>query len=82
MALTTQQRRDLFRQFATIYDDPSTPATLTKADLIAAVGGVDDYLEANAAAMNSAIPQPARGALTTSQKARLLAAVALARWGG
>lgn len=45
---------------------------LTKADLRAAVDALDDYFNTNAAAINSAIPQPARGALTQSQKARLL----------
>lgn len=54
---------------------------VTKAQLRAAIDALDDFLEANAAALNSAIPQPARGALTTAQKARLLAYVALRRWG-
>lgn len=55
--------------------------SITKADLRAAVDALDQFLEDNAAAINSAIPQPARGALTTEQKARLLAYVALKRWG-
>lgn len=45
---------------------------VTKADLAAAVAGLDSYLDTNAAAINQAIPQPARGALTVKQKARLL----------
>jgi len=45
---------------------------LTKADIRAAVDAIDGFLNTNAAAINSAIPQPARGALTTAQKARLL----------
>lgn len=53
---------------------------LTKAELLAAVAGIDDYLETNAAAMNTAIPQPARGVLTTKQKARLLVAVTRQRY--
>jgi hypothetical protein len=52
---------------------------LTKADLRAAVDAADGWLDTNAASFNSAIPQPARGQLTTAQKALLLAVVALAR---
>ena len=55
-------------------------AGMLKADLRAAVNGLDGYIESAAAAINSAIPQPARGALTTSQKARLLALVVLKRY--
>ena len=45
---------------------------LTKADLQAAFNGLDDYVSANQAAINQAVPLPARTALTTAQKARLL----------
>ena len=45
---------------------------LTKADIRAAVDALDDFLNTNASAINSAIPQPARAQLTTAQKARLL----------
>ena len=63
-------------------EETATFGAVTKADLRAALNGLDDYLEANAAAINSAIPQPARAQLTSAQKARLLARVALKRWGG
>lgn len=53
---------------------------LTKAELRAAVNAVDDWLDANAAAFNAAIPQPARAALTARQKALLLAAVVRRRF--
>lgn len=46
--------------------------TLTKADIRAAINAIDTFMNDNAAAMNSAIPQPARAQLTTTQKARLL----------
>ena len=45
---------------------------LTKANVRAAVDGIDDFLVANASAINTAIPQPARASLTAAQKARLL----------
>lgn len=56
--------------------------SLTKADLCAAIDALDSFLDANATAINNAIPQPARGVLSTAQKARLLALVTLKRWGG
>ena len=55
---------------------------VTKADVRAAVDALDLYLDTNATAINTAIPQPARGALTSAQKARLLSLVALRRFGG
>jgi hypothetical protein len=53
---------------------------LTKADLQAAVDAIDAWADANAASFNSAIPLPARTALTTRQKARLLALVLQRRY--
>lgn len=55
---------------------------LTKPDLIAAAGGIDDYIDANAAAIKQSIPQPARGLLTNAQIAALVSIVALRRYGG
>jgi len=49
-----------------------TFGAMTKADLRAAFNAIDAYLEDNKATINTAIPQPARGAMTTKQKARLL----------
>ena len=48
---------------------------LTKADLQAAVDAIDAWADANAASFNSALPLPARTALSARQKARLLALV-------
>jgi hypothetical protein len=45
---------------------------LTKADIQAAVTAVDSWCDTNTASFNSAIPLPARTALTTAQKTRLL----------
>lgn len=81
MALTTAQRDRAWREIIDLIA-AAGPVTLTKPQLAAAAGGLDDYLDANAVQINNAIPQPARGALTTAQKARLLAAVTLIRFGG
>lgn len=53
---------------------------LTKADIRAAVDALDSFLDTNASAINTAIPQPARAQLTTSQKARLLKFVITKRY--
>jgi hypothetical protein len=55
--------------------------SITKSQLRAAIDATDDWIEANAASYNSAIPQPARGALSTKQKARLFMMVASRRFG-
>ena len=52
----------------------------TKNDIRAATDAIDAWLNTNAAAMNSAIPQPARGLLTVKQKARLLMRVVSKRY--
>lgn len=54
--------------------------TMTKAELRTALNDVDTWLVANAAAFNAAISQPARGAMTIAQKARLMMAVARYRY--
>lgn len=49
----------------------SLMAGVVKADLRAAVDAIDQWVSDNAASFNSAIPQPARAALTAAQKAEL-----------
>jgi hypothetical protein len=56
-------------------------APLTKADVRAAVDGIDQWLTDNASSGNQAIPQPARSGLSTAQKARLQSIIVLQRWG-
>lgn len=57
-----------------------TLGAVTKADVRAAVDAIDQFLHDNASGINTAIPQPARAQLTTSQKARLLMAVVRRRY--
>jgi hypothetical protein len=49
-----------------------TYGALTKGDLRAVVDAVDTWVNANASAFNSAIPEPGRTQLTAKQKARIL----------
>lgn len=53
---------------------------IDKAQFLAVVNAVDDWIDANAAAFNAAIPQPQRGLLTAKQKALILAAVVKRRY--
>lgn len=56
------------------------PLELTKANLRAAYDAADAWVDANAAAFNTALPTAARAALTTSQKSRLLTHVVHRRY--
>jgi hypothetical protein len=70
--LSDPDRFELWAAFMQEQSGRHADLPLTKAELRAAVDALDDFLNANAAAINSAIPQPARGALSASQKALLL----------
>lgn len=52
---------------------------ITKAELRLAFNAADDWADTNASAFNLAIPQPARGAMTSRQKTLLLSYVILKR---
>jgi hypothetical protein len=54
---------------------------MTKADLRAAVDATDQWIEDNGATYNLSLPQPARGALTATQKTLLFCFVAMRRAG-
>jgi hypothetical protein len=68
--LDEASRAALWAEF--MRDDTGSFGSVTKADLRAAVDALDTFLNTNAAAVNNAIPQPARSELTTRQKAMLL----------
>lgn len=63
---------DRIEVWAQIMRESVSTLALAKTDLKAAVDAADTWADSNAASFNSAIPQPARGALTTKQKAALL----------
>lgn len=60
--------------------ETGTVTNLLKADIRAAVDALDDFMDANAATINAAIPLPARSRLTAKQKARLLTLVIYRRY--
>lgn len=77
--MTAEQRRIAWVQF--MREAVGGEAySITKNDLRAALDAADAWVDANGASFNTAIPQPARSALTTSQKARLLLFVVRERY--
>ena len=83
MALLPDTDRATVRSlWARRLSDDREPMLLTKPQMLAAVNATDDWIDANAAAFNAALPLAARNNLTTQQKAELLAIVVLKRFGG
>jgi hypothetical protein len=54
--------------------------SLTKIELRAAINATDDWIVANVASFNAALPLPARTVLTTQQKALMFSYVVRRRW--
>jgi len=79
--LSEQNRAAVWADFMRDESSAHNSIGITKADLRAAFNAADDWAEANATSFNSALPQPARGALTARQKAKLLAMVLFQRYG-
>lgn len=77
--LSNAGRRDVWADFMRSPEAGETFG-ITKADLRAAVDAIDQWVDDNAASFNAAIPQPARGSLTSRQKARLLSHVIAKRF--
>lgn len=72
MALTDLERQATSTALQRNWSTLGLPCGVTKADLKAAVDAVDDWCDANQASFNTAIPLPARTALTAAQKGWLL----------
>ncbi len=78
--LSNADRAALWAEFMRTTENVAGTGALTKADLRAAIDAADQWSDDNAAAFNSAIPQPARGLLSARQKAALLVFVTKRRW--
>ncbi len=68
MALTAQERQEIWARFQNDESKLRRSIDVDKADLRAAVDAMDDWWDTVEAQGNLAIPQPARGALTGRQK--------------
>jgi len=73
--LTDEQRREAGAEMMRLGG-----VSIAKSDLRAAFDAIDSWLDANAATINAAIPQPARSGLTAAQKALLMALVIRKRY--
>lgn len=69
--LSDADRLAIVQQFAADISFARKAFNLSKPDLRAAVNAIDVFVDTNAAAFNTAIPQPARGTLTAREKAEL-----------
>jgi hypothetical protein len=78
--LSDNDRAVLWAEAMRLMSDAREPCGITKQDLRAALNAIDAWVDANAGAFNTAIPQPARSSLTTAQKARLLMIVVRRRF--
>lgn len=66
---------ELMRSLSTL----RVPVSITKQELRAVVNAADDWVDANAASYNAALPQPGRSALTAAAKRAVLVFVITAR---
>lgn len=78
--LTAGQRQQVTRALMRAFSNQRQPIPIVKADLLAAVSGLDTWTDGQAAAINAAIPQPARGALNPATKAVVFNTVQIARY--
>lgn len=74
-------RKDVWARFMAAMEHVDRSAGMTKADFRAAVDAMDVFIGNNAATINQAFPQPARSALTNTEKIGVFAWVALQRFG-
>lgn len=75
MALSSADRAAVNAELQRKWSAPALPCSITRADLRAAVDAIDTWCDDNQTSFNTAIPQPARTALSADQKAWLLAYV-------
>jgi hypothetical protein len=78
--LTEEERQKLCGDYQGASSNIWELLGVTKAQMRAAVDATDDWIEANQASFNSALPLPARTALTSKQKVRLFLSVAQMRF--
>lgn len=79
--MAVMSAQDRARAAAQWARDNTEALGVTKAELRAALDATDAWIDANATAFNSALPQPARGAMTSTQKTLLFVYVAMRRQG-
>ncbi len=79
-ALNEGDRQALWKQFMADFSGRFEPVGLSKVEARAALDAADDWVDANAASFNSALPAAAQSGLNAAQKSRLLTFVVNRRW--
>lgn len=81
MALSEGDRQDVTAKLQRLAQWKVLSCGITKAELKAAIDAADDWIEANQASFNSALPTAARTILSLVQKTLILCYVAMKRAG-
>lgn len=68
MTLSLNDRREIWAEWMRLNRES---ISVTKQDLRAALDAIDDWIDAQTASFNAAIPLPARTELSAAQKSRL-----------
>lgn len=71
--LSDAKRAELWAEFMDRCTKAGVLIGTTKSNVRAAANALDDFFNANASTINQSIPQPARGEMSTSAKAILIA---------
>jgi hypothetical protein len=79
MALTANQKIRVRRAFHRAYSLHQIPTPWTKPEVDAAITAIDDWLDTNAAAYNSALPLPFRSLATAADKSVGLVGLTIAQ---
>ena len=77
--LTLEQRQQIWRGLMRYLSRNQTVIPVTKPELQAAINALDTWVDANAAAINTALPEPFKSAADNDLKALLLVVVVAAR---
>lgn len=78
--LTDQQRKEVWEDYMRDLSNRIAAIPINKNDLRAAFNAADAWADSNSASYNTALPQPARNALSASDKALILMMVVAKRW--
>ena len=78
--MASLSENDRVAEWARWMRENTSPTPFTKDDLRAAVDATDEWIDANAAAYNLALPLAIRTNLTAQQKARLFLQIARRRF--
>lgn len=76
--LSPEKREEIWAAF--MKEVPGTVGDATKADIRAAVDGLDDWITSSAPTLDQGIPEPARSALDSHQKTKLFLLIVQERY--